>query len=345
MKYDNLKAFEKHLESASPDHFSGVYLILSKDAYDGKEASQILLNHLLPKERDLSLCTLDGAHASAEDILTELNSLSFFVQKKAVWVQQADKIRKPVQEALEPYIVNFHRSVYLIFTASSLLKTTSFYKKIEKAGIVLELPELKPWEKERRLIEWVSKQAAAARIIMPHPVCQLLVKSIGTDHSLLEKEFEKLLCYIGEKKEITQKDVEAICTHFDTQTVWQLGEAIFRFDAAAALPICRQLLSQGQGLLPFLRQIRSQFETGLQISSILSREDGQISEISQNFPYMKGQILDKNVQQAKNYGLERYKRGLLAIDEAEFQSKNVQIDDELLAELLLIKLTTRNVYG
>lgn len=338
MKYDNIKAFEKHLESASPNHFSEIYLLLSKDPFDGKEALDLLLKHLLPNP--MALTTIEGS--SANHLLNELNSMSFFAQKRVVLVQQADKLNKSIQESLDQYLASPNRAVHLILAAPSLLKTTTFYKKIEKAGIVLEIVELKPWEKEKKLAEWVGKKAAASRIVISHPVCQLLVRASGVDSSLLATEWEKLLCYIGERKEITHKDVEAICTQADSQTIWQLGEAIFRFDAAAALSICHTMLEEGQPLLPLLRQIRSQFQTGFQIS--LLAQGGQIGEIAKEYPYMKGQILDKNIQQAKNYGSEKYKLGLMAIDAAEMQTKNSQLEDFLIAELLIIQLSSRQPY-
>ncbi|MBA3722889.1 MAG: DNA polymerase III subunit delta [Parachlamydiaceae bacterium] len=341
MKYDNVKAFEKHLEGASPQHFADVYLIMGKESIDSKDATQLLLRYLLPNNRDLSLQTFDGNHVTADEILLELNSLSFLVPKKGVLIQQADKCKKGVQEALELYMAKPQRSVHLILIASSLTKTSNFYKKIEKVGVVLELAELKPWEKEKHAVEWVNKQAAAARKVMAYPVCQLLVKYSGADQNSLAKEFEKLLCFIGEKKDVTQQDIEAICTNSHSQTIWQLGEAIFRFDASSALSTCMNLLDEGQALLPLLRQIRNQLQTGYQISTILAQEDGKISEITDEYPYMKGQILDRNIQQAKHYGVQNYKLGLIAVDEAEMQAKNSQIDDNLIAELLMIKLSTR----
>lgn len=341
MKYDNIRAFEKHVEGASPNHFSNVYLILVKEYSECQEAIQFLLKALFPQQiREGDVTIYDGSSATSEDILTELNSPSFFSATRAVWIQQADKLKKSVQEALESYMAHPLRSMYLILTAPTLAKNSTFYKAAEKNGIVLDLPELKAWEKEKRLIEWVSKQASTARKVMAHPACQHFVKQIGGDQNLIASEFEKLLCFIGDKKEITIQDISTICSSLPTETIWQLGESIFRRDTQNALRTARLLLSEnGSSLLPFLRQLRSQFQTGYQISQILAR-GGNASEVSQEYPYMKGQILDRNIQMAQHYGVSRYKRGLLAIDDTELQVKNSQIEEDLLAELLIIKLTS-----
>lgn len=342
MKYDNVRAFEKHLESASPQHFAGIYLILGKEPVEIKEATDLLLRHLLPQGRDLGLYIFEGPSSTASEILTELNSISFLAQKRVIWIQQADKLKKEVQESLETYMNRPPRQTFLILTATTLHKGSTFYKKCEKAGVVLEIPELKPWEKEKRVTEWLSKKAVEARKVMSHQVCQFLVKQMGSDQALLVQEFEKLLCYIGDRGEITFQDVGTICTSLNVESVWQLGESIFRFNTPSAVHICQGLLNEGNALLPLLRQIRSQFQTGYQIGTILA-QGGKASDIMQEYPYMKGQILERNIQQAQQYGLEKYRQGLLALDEAEMQSKSSQMEDDLLAELLMIKLSARGL--
>lgn len=340
MKYDNLRAFEKHLESAAPSHFSSLYVVLGKEPIETKEAFDLLAKSLLPNEKDRFLClsVFDGSQISKEVLLSDLESLSFFVQKRVIAIQQADKLKKEITEGLEHYFTHPNPNCYIILLAQAIAKNTSFYKKFEKIGVILELAEPKPWEKEKRLIEWLNKQIAAVRKLMAYPVCQSLVKASGMDHGILKQELEKLLCYVGEKKEITGADVAAICTNINAETVWQLGEALFCHDRHAALRIGRGLLEEGTALLPLLRQIRSQFQTEYQICTLIA-QGAKSEDITQDFPYMKGQILERHMHLAQQYGQERFKQGLLAIDAMELQAKNSQLDEAFLLDLLIIKLT------
>jgi DNA polymerase-3 subunit delta len=66
---------------------------------------------------------------------------------------------------------------------------------------------------------------------------------------------------------------------------------------------------------------------------------GSSQEITALFPYMKGFILDRNRQLASEYGLFRFRRGMLAIDEAERAAKNGISDHDLLMEILLTQLS------
>jgi DNA polymerase-3 subunit delta len=167
------------------------------------------------------------------------------------------------------------------------------------------------------------------------------VKQTGLDSSFLFQELEKLLCYIGDRQEITQQDVVKICHHQPSDTIWQLGEALFKRDSVSALFISQSLLIEGQSLLPLLRQIRSQFQTQLHICMMLSNGKSA-HEVSQEFPYLKGNLLDRTLQQASRYGLESFKQGILAIDATELRVKNSYADEKLLMELLVIQLTRTN---
>ena len=56
---------------------------------------------------------------------------------------------------------------------------------------------------------------------------------------------------------------------------------------------------------------------------------------------MKGMILDRHIQNAQSYGMQRFKAGLLKIDEAELKFKSSAQSPDVLMETLIIKLATR----
>jgi DNA polymerase-3 subunit delta len=288
--------------------------------------------------REFALSIFEGSQIEEADLSNALYSTSFFAKSRVIWIQQAEKLKKSIQERIEKYLTHPSPSQYLLLSASSWSKNSSFYRAAEKEGIILDLAELKPWEKEKRLIEWVNKQATVARKLISYQACQFFVKRVGNDQAVVAQEFEKLICYCSDKKEITEREIEAICSHHHVDSVWQLGEAIFRRDAAAAVRMAHALLTDGQPLLPLLRQIRGQFQTEFQICLLLAQgKQGQ--DITQEFPYMKGQILDRHIQQSRQYGLEAFKKGFLAIDAIEIRAKNSAIDEDILLELLMMQLT------
>lgn len=339
MKYTNLAAFEKHLEGAAPNHFSQIYLVLSKESFVRKQATDVLTALYLKGEQpELSLHTFDGDKHSIDMIMRELMSMPLFSKKRLIIVHNVDALDKDATTKLEAYAAAPNRSVCFAATATTVNRATTYYKKMEKIGVVLDVAEEKPWEKEKYVADWLFNEAAKIGKKLPMPSCQALVKQLGTDQSVLQSELQKLICYVGERQTITDRDIAAICSVANLDNGWQLGEAIFRRDPPAALRISKGLLTDGIALIALLRQIRSQFQTEFQICTILTR-GGTPNDVAQEYPYMKGAILDRHVRQSQEYGLQRFKEGVLAIDAAELQAKNSMVDPDFIAERLIIKLT------
>ncbi len=342
MRYDHLGPFAKHLEGAKPLHFSPLYLILGKENFECQEAIHLLLSALFasPKEKEFGLSVIEGGQLLEEkELALLLYSRSFFSEKRVIWIQQVEKLRESIQNELEKVFLRPIPSLTLLLSGLPLQRPSSFYKAAEKGGVILEFAEVKPWEKEKRLAEWVGQRMAAARKLIAYPTCQVLAKQTAGDQALLAQEVEKLLCYCIERQEVTLQDVERICTRESSDSIWHLGEAIFRRDRRAALERLGSLLGEGQALLPILRQLRSQFQTDYQVALLLAQKR-PVQEITQSFPYMKGQILEKHLYQAREYGLSAFKKGILVLDETEQRLKNSFADEKRLVELLVFKLTS-----
>ena len=277
MKYSNLRAFEKHVEGTVVWHSAKCLCYPPKEEDFAEKA-------FTASSTKAEIKVFESEQANIDDILMELNAFSLFAEKRVVLINNADKFPKSSCEKLEAYFAAPNRSVCLILSASSLSASTNFYKKIEKAGVILDLIEEKPWEKEKSLSEWGASKISSRREKTIHPqALQHLVKQVGSDQGLLQNELEKLISYVGDRKEITPQDVGAICTGVNDENIWQLGEAIFRLDAAAALRISKALLDDGVPFMTLLRQIRSQFQTDFQVCTILS-SGGSKADVAGQFP-------------------------------------------------------------
>lgn len=340
MKYTNLRAFEKHLQDASPMHLSSVYMVVSKDDYSKAKAAELLISELMKGaiNPEHSLKIFEAHKDLLDEIVEELNTFGFFSKKKLIVVHQAEKLVKADHETLDVFLSKPTPNTTLIFTSSALTSNTTFYKKIEKAGVILDLPEEKQWEKEKSLPSWVMKVVSVSSKKIDSATAQYLVKRVGSDQTAVMKEIEKLLCFIGEKEEITVRDINLLCEETHQETIWQLGEALFKRESGAALQISHALLDEGMSFLGMLRQLRSQFQTDFQISCLLSNGAGP-QEVVQQFPYLKGAILERHLNDSKNYGRQKFKEGLLAIDAIELQAKNSGAEEVLLNDILILKLT------
>lgn len=342
MKFTKFPAFEKHVKGAAPQQlFPPVYLLIGKDPFSRRRAIDCLVQACLKDHKNPSHCikSVESDQISLDSLLQELEGFSLFTEKQVLVLHSAEKLHKSLQKALERYLLNPNPALYLILSAASLTTSSDLYKRTEKAGIILELEEEKDWMKEKTQVEWATGEVSRLGKQIHHSAAQYLVKQVGVDSATLHHEIQKLISYTGERREITANDIDAICAEAPLTTIWQLGEAIFHQDASRALRISRLMLENGTPFFSMLRQIRHQFETEFHVSSILA-SGGTPSEISKLFPYMTGTILDRHIQMAQDYGMQKLRKGILKIDEIELMAKNSSTDVELLNELLTISLTT-----
>ena len=336
MKLNKRGAFEKQIKEALPQKPQPVYLINSKDDNERKAAWESLRAQLLAGNAGLSSFYPDKCEAS--HVMEELQSLSFFHDATVVFIEQIDKARKELTDGLIKYLNSPNPRSVLVLSASGLRSNSPLYQRCEKLGLVLDIPEEKPWEKERhlrdQLIDWAAKEG---KRIAPDAAA-LLVQQIGPVADSLKGELEKLICYIGDRKQITQADICMIGIAVPQENIWALGTAIFRRQGGVALRVAANLMEQGMALQQVLRNIRVQFQTEFQVCSIL-QNGGSPNDIMKHFPYMRGKILETHVQQAQNYGMARFKRGLLAIDAADLKVRNSDIAAETCINMLLARLT------
>jgi DNA polymerase III subunit delta len=340
VKINDLKTFEKHLKASDSESFSRIYLVNGKDEAEKRNAVKTLQSFLLQgQDSSIFLKTFDCVTAQIGEIMEELEGFSFFGGKPVVLVNSVEKLDKLGKDTLRAYASNPNESVYLLMTAAGLSASTNLYKQVEKNAVVLHLALEKPWEKENRLTEWVAEECRKSGKNIGKSACHHLVRQIGVDMTLLENELEKLISFVGERSEILDRDVGTICVRVPLETVWQLGEAIFQGDLSRALLVTRSLQSEGTTLFSLIPQLRRQFQTGYHICSVVTN-GGSTQEITQAFPYMTGRILERNIRQSQNYGMPRFKKGVILINETDVLSKNSTINPDFLLEMLVVKLGT-----
>lgn len=334
MKFTQRRAFEKHLIEAAPKHFSPIYLIVSQEDYERKEVVKGVVSAVLGKlpVDEHHLAKLNGVYQSVQELLHELGSLNFFAKKRVVVFENAHELKKEDTAKLETYFSEPDPSVFLILSSKSINRATRFYKQSEKAGVILDIEPEKPWEKEASLIEFVSSWFKREKIQLQAGVAQALVKSVNNDQGLLQHEMDKIVCYLGERQEVSHEDLQLIVAGQTVQNAWQLGDAIFSRRGGEALLISHHLLESGEPVIGLLRALRTQFQTRYMGAT------AQPEDVQARFPYLRGQMLHKQIQQARQFGADSCRKGLLLIDEAELLAKNSSLTPDILLESLIFNL-------
>lgn len=334
MKYNNMLAFEKHLDAASPNSFADVYAIIGKDDFDRSSALNKITKTI---GDDGSYNVFEGSNLNLSRLEDLLYGMSLFAQKSTIVIQDVDKLKKDAVKLLENYLLQPNPLINLIFVGTKFNKTTRLYKQTEKVGVIMDFVDLKPWERDRVLTQWLMMMSAKYDKTIKPEACHSLLQGAEVDKFMLMHELEKLVCFVGERNVITNQDVAKVSSVVHLDTIWKLRDAIWLRNQSQTMCVVRNMGEEV--LLVLLAQLRKQFQMGLLICSTL-QTTGNLQDVVSSYPYLRGKILENVVYMARQYGLKRFKKALLIISETETTNKNSDLEDEILLETLVYKLVS-----
>lgn len=296
-----------------------MHLIIGKDKEEVRRALRALV-------KDASVLSF-YPETFSKDFFQEVETLPFLPEKKRVVLYNINSLGADEVEKLCRYLSKPNKWVELYLTAEDLSAQSKLVKLVEKQGQVTRFKEEKPWEREKKIAQWLIAEAGREGVSLSLHAATVLVQ--GIDNQLLESELHKLLCYIYPRKEITLEDLASICLPVPNESIWKLSDALLARSAKRALEIGCALLNEGIAIFSLLASLRSQFMTALKMLG----SDGKGASSNNNF-------LEKKMALYRKYGKMRLQRGALLIFDAELQAKNGAHDAHLLLELLTIRLVS-----
>ncbi len=341
MKYTNWQALDKVVAGCTQSTLAPLFCLLIKDEFERKEALHFLLLRL---KAILGKNFPKVQHVTPEELAEHKASFSLFSTHCILHIQNTQDLDTTELQLIEEQLAHLNNNNILILTGKDL--PSALCKKIEanRASLILEIADVKPWEKQAKVEEWIRSYASKEKKTLQKEALQLLAKEFQDERFTLKEELDKLFTYTADKSEqITLNDVRAIVSLSNKAIIWQLSEAVLAKDKKLAITIL-QSLQEGDGggggefhPLQILRYLRNQVHNVLEMSSLI---DDQVhpDTIMKRFPTMKGKSFEKNLEFAKRYGTNDLIRALIAIDTLEVDLKNSAKDENLALEMLIVSL-------
>ncbi len=324
MKYQNHLSFEKHLASSSPHHFSHVYLVIIGDQEERSKVLHSISSRLISQGAFLEKLDADTDLCKVFDAL---QSPSLFGGEPVVLLDGCEAFKKKESDLLSNFLETRLFSGYLILGSKG---KTPLTKVVEKVGVVLDMGEEKPWEKEKRLAQFVIARAKDAGKWMSQDAAELLLERLGVDVAMLSSEVDKLICYVGERPTIERSDIFRISSSQSLLTLWEMAEQVVwegkrEFDEA---------------LFPSLIfALRSQLQIGLKITSLLENKV-PFQEWSPYLPKMWPKILEKRKEQAMKKGSLFFRKGLDLLLKIESMSRGGSNQTGAFLDLFFLSMST-----
>ena len=210
------------------------YLIVGANELMRNEAVARMKGRLEP---GLDVFNLDERAASADlsagDIVASLNTVPMGAGPRIVLITEADRLPKPVSEAIIEYLKNPNPGCTLCLVSEKLAKNTRLYKALAKVGphSVVDCAPKKRWE----LPKTVLKMGSVHGVQIDQDAAEELISRVGESTTMLDTQVKTLASLCRATGRVTRADVEAHVVRTAEVKPWDFLDAVCDRDAARAL--------------------------------------------------------------------------------------------------------------
>lgn len=225
---------EKIISDWKKKDFKPVYWLEGEEDFFINKAVDFAEHHILnEQESAFNLSVFYGKDAAWTDIINACRRYPMFAERQVVLLKEAQHMRDV--EKLESYLENpLSSTVFVVaYKEKKLDARKKFAKTVKEKGVLLTTKKLY----DRDLPEWTQHIVQEKGLSITPKALALLVDHIGNDLIRIESEIEKLSVNLGQRKSITEDDIEEYIGVSKEYNVFELQSAIAAKDLARSIQI------------------------------------------------------------------------------------------------------------
>ncbi|MCI6548472.1 MAG: DNA polymerase III subunit delta [Coriobacteriaceae bacterium] len=225
------------------------YLVVGADELKRRSAITRLKGYL---DEGLAAFNLDEISPTADTdptgVISSLNTMPVGDSPRIVIIEPADKLPKPVSEAVVGYLKDPNPACTLLLSATTLAKSTRLYKAVAKVGPKAVI-DCTPAAR-RDLPSYVQKLARSHGLAMDQDAARALVDRVGESTTMLDTQLRTLSALKGGRGQVTLADVEASVARVAEVKPWEFLDRLSERDVRRSLELYALLRGSSQvGLL------------------------------------------------------------------------------------------------
>jgi DNA polymerase III subunit delta len=254
---------ERFVSEVAGRKLRAAYVFIGDEVFFRDQCRQALLEHLVPPDlRDFSLHDLDLPEVSVAEVIDRARTPSLMAPFQVFFIRGVKNLYTRGSHAeefaaIEAYLKDPNPAAVLIFVADHIsipadvrrmeLQDRDRYERIrETLGEYCGMVELARVE-ESDGMRWIVEHAQKQGVTVEQDAARELVDALGADMMMVSSELEKLILYVGEKKQITLGDVETLVLAAKQRSLYELTDAVSAKDKARALAVLDAMLQSGEG--------------------------------------------------------------------------------------------------
>jgi DNA polymerase III delta subunit len=276
-----------------------------------------------------------GAHHFLNTFLGEIQSISMFADKKAVVLQQAEKLTATAMKEILP-VLKTHQGdmTAVLIEAEKLDLRSEFAKFFKKQDWVISCA--KP--KEYQIPKWIQErfQSVYNRIVAAD-TARFFYDMIGSDLKSLDNEMQKICEYLPDSKRIEIKELKELIVRERPFSVFELNSAFGLRNPAEFKKILQNLLDNDEHPIRIIQSIISHMYTLWQTTWHLQKglKPKEIAAMVGVNEYIFTQVSNYEAQ-ARKRNSSRYPSLLADLIETELKLKTGALSEPCEFEIRLL---------
>lgn len=324
-----------------------LYLLYGSERFLLQKTLNLLIQTVAPGDNPFNLQRLDAESLSVAELLNNANTLPFFAAQKLIIVDNcpwfANKKRDSEdddaaaasfdQDALLAYLQNPAESTVLVFVAGEgINKAKKLSKAVAKCGVIQEYSAIKG----NNALIWLDEELAALGLRMQGAAKQQLLLNCEYNCALIHNELAKLQVYLGDRNDVTLRDVEEIVTGNAAASIFTLVDNVAAGNLAASQRALEQVVLSDapESIIP---RLADHFET-LYIVKVMQRQGHTTKEIMEAAGKFHAFVIEKSGRQAAKYSVKQLEMALRTLQTADKKHKSGVTDALSACETAIIQI-------
>ncbi len=325
--------FEQILNDLKNKIYYPVYFLAGEESYYIDEISDYIEDHVLTDvEKEFNQTVIYGRETDVLSIISNAKRYPMMANYQVVIVKEAQDI-KDIDELL-PYIENPLDSTLLVinYKYKKIDKRKSFYKQVDKKGILFESKKLY----DNKIAGWINNYVKEKGYDITPKASAMLTEFLGTNLSKVVNEISKLILNVPEKATINDELVERNIGISKDFNVFELQKAIGSKNVLKVNQIGNYFAANPKQT-PLIKTVSILFGYFSKLMIYHQLTDKSRNSIASALSVNPFFVQDYQMA-ARNYSLQKLIKIIDLLKEYDLKSKGVNnistSDGELLKELL-----------
>lgn len=321
---------EKILNDWKKKLYKPVYWLEGEEDYYIDQVIQFAEHSILPEsEASFNLSVFYGKDAVWSDVVNACMRYPMFADKQVVLLKEAQQMKDV--DKLESYVENpLSSTIFVIgYKEKTLDKRTKFYKTIQKNGEILSTKKIRDYE----LGPWITEYIRSKEFTMSPKAIMLLAEHIGADLSRIVNEIEKITVNLGQRKNITEDDIEKYVGVSKEYNAFELQNAVGKKDLAKAIRIIQfyEANPKAAPIQLILPSLYGFFSKLYVFFGMADKSENALRPLFYNNPF----AVKEAMAAAKLYSYAGVEQALLLLH--EYNLKSVGVNDSGTSDASLLK--------